>query len=145
MNAVGVIPHSPSSNHGNAGLIFGPEGLAFCVMSGETPQNLVEEGILEFTLGDSDTAISKLKRALELDGRYFDAWLALAEVHLSRKSLDEALEAAEMAHKINPDDLHINTSLSRIWVEHGNVEKAEHFAAQVRLISRKKELKGDPP
>ena len=114
-------------------------------MSGETPQNLVEEGILEFTLGDSDTAISKLKRALELDARYFDAWLALAEVHLSRKSLDEALEAAERAHQINPDDLHINTSLSRIWVEHGNVEKAEHFAAQVRLISWKKELKGDPP
>ncbi len=94
-------------------------------------------------MGDSDTAISKLKQALELDGRYFDAWLALAEVHFSGKSLDEALEAAEKAHEIKPDDLHINTSLSRIWVEHGDVEKAEHFAAQVRLISWKKELRGD--
>ncbi len=125
-------------------MIFCPDDLAFCLMSGETPQNLVEEGILEFTLGDSDTAISKLNRALELDDRCFDAWLALAEVHLSGKSLDEALEAAEKAHEIKPDDLHINTSLSRIWVEHGNVEKAEHFAAQVRMISWKKELRGDP-
>ena len=112
-------------------------------MLGETSQNLVEEGILEFTMGDSDTAIAKLKRALELDEQSFDAWLALAEVHLSNRSLDEALEAAEKAHRINPDDLHINTSLSRIWVERGNVEKAEHFAAQVRMISWKKELKGD--
>lgn len=95
-------------------------------------------------MGDSDTAISKLKRALELDDQCFDAWLALAEVHLNGRSLDKALEAAEKAHEIKPDDLHINTSLSRIWVEHGNVEKAEHFAAQVRMISWKKELKGDP-
>ena len=95
-------------------------------------------------MGDSDTAIAKLKLALELDGQCFDAWLALAEVHLSNKSLDEALEAAQKAHEINPDDLHINTSLSRIWVERGSIEKAEHFAAQVRMISWKKELKGDP-
>ena len=114
-------------------------------MSGNTVQTLVEEGILEFTMGDSDTAISKLKQAIELDEMCFDAWLALAEVHFNAKSIDKALQAAETAHKLNPDDLHINTSLSRIWVECGDKDKAEHFAAQVRMISWKKELKGDPP
>ena len=108
-------------------------------------QELVEEGTLDFTLGDLDAAKDKLGKATNQDPNCFDAWLALAEVHLSERSLDTALEAAEKAHKLQSDELHINTTLSRIWVELGDKEKAEHFAAQVRMISWKEELKNEPP
>ena len=107
-------------------------------------QDLVEEGTLDFTLGDIQSALVKLDAATSNDPTCFDAWLALAEVHLSERNLDQALEAAEKAHSIQADELHINTTLSRIWVEHGDKEKAEHFAAQVRRISWKEELKNDP-
>lgn len=107
-------------------------------------RDLVEEGTLDFTLGDLDAAKEKLGKAADQDPDCFDAWLALAEVYLSERSLDKALESAEKAHALNNDELHINTTLSRIWVEFGDKEKAEHFAAQVRMISWKEELKNDP-
>lgn len=107
-------------------------------------QDLVDEGTLDFTLGDSESAIEKLSKAVEIDTECFDAWLALAEVYLSEQKLEKALESGEQAHRVKPDELHINTTLSRIWVAKGDKEKAEHFAAQVRMISWKEELKGDP-
>ena len=113
-------------------------------MGNQLVQDLVDEGTLDFTLGDIEPAIEKLQKALELDPNCFDACLALAEVFLSERKLDEALGAAEKGHALNPQELHINTTLSRIWVEKGDKEKAEHFAAQVRMISWKEELKNDP-
>lgn len=114
-------------------------------MGDNSIEELVDDGTLDFTLGDLEAAKEKLGRATEQDAECFDAWLALAEVYLSERSLDKALEAAEKAHRIQPEELHINTTLSRIWVEHGDKEKAEHFAAQVRMISWKEELKNEPP
>ncbi len=113
-------------------------------MTENTIQDLVDEGTLDFTLGDSDSAVEKLTQAVEMDSECFDAWLALAEVYLSEKNLGKALEAGEQGHRVMPDELHINTTLSRIWVAMGDKEKAEHFAAQVRMISWKEELKSDP-
>lgn len=113
-------------------------------MASQSVQDLVEEGTLDFTLGDSQAAIEKLESALEKDPESFEACLALAEVYLSEKNLDKALAAAEKGHALHPEALHINTTLSRIWVEKGDKEKAEHYAAQVRMISWKEELKENP-
>ncbi len=114
-------------------------------MSKKEVQTLVDDGTLEFTLGNTERAIEILNQALEKDKHCYNAWLALAEVYLSEKDPKKALEAAEKAHKISPNELHINTTLSRIWVEIGDKDKAEHFGAQVRMISWKDELKNPPP
>ena len=37
-----------------------------------------------------------------------------------------------------------NTTLSRIWVQIGDQEKAEKFNAQARMLGWKDELKKDP-
>lgn len=114
-------------------------------MESPSIQDLVDEGTLDFTLGEIQAATEKLQSAIEKDPACFNAWLALAEVFLSEKELDQALEAAETAYSLNPEELHINTTLSRIWVQRGDKDKAEHFAARVRMISWKEELKGDSP
>ena len=113
-------------------------------MGEQSIEDLVDEGTLDFTLGDHQSAVEKLQKALEIDPDHFNAWLALAEVYLSEKQLQDALAAAEKGYALKPDELHINTTLSRIWVELGDKEKAEHFAAQVKMISWKEELKNDP-
>lgn len=107
-------------------------------------QHLLEEATFDYTLGDADNALEKLNRVLEHNAEYFEAWHALAEVYYSKKQLDESLKAAEQAHAIKPDDLHLNTSLSRIWVALGDKDKAEHFGAQARLLGWKDQLK-EPP
>ncbi len=54
------------------------------------------------------------------------------------------MEAADHAHAIQPDDLLINTSLSRIWMEKGDKPKAEHYGAQAKIAGWKEQLKSPP-
>ena len=113
-------------------------------MDADALQSLVEEATFDYTMGDNTLALEKLNRAIDADVQCFDAWLAIAEIHYSTAAYDAALAAAEKAHALDPDDIHINTTLSRIWVELGDKDKAEHYGAQVRLQSWKEELK-EPP
>lgn len=103
--------------------------------------SIVEDATFDFTMGDAETGIAKLQAALVEQPEAFEAWHALCEIFYSEKRFDEALEAAEKAHAIRPDDLFVNTSLSRIWLEKGSKEKAEHFGAQARMASWKDQIK----
>ena len=109
------------------------------------PQVIVEEAILDFTLGDNPAALAKLNDALALDPNCFAAYHALAEVQFAARNLDAALAAALKAHALQPADIHVNTSLSRIYMEKGDKPTAEHYGAQSRLLSWKDELKQPPP
>lgn len=107
-----------------------------------TVRDLIDEATFEFTLGNHTVALAHLDRALEIAPDTFDAWLARAEVLFDQRSLDEALAAAERALQLRPEDVHANTTLSRVWMERGNKEQAEHFGAQARMMGWKAELKG---
>jgi cytochrome c-type biogenesis protein CcmH/NrfG len=113
-------------------------------MTDQDLQELIEDATFDFTMGDDPSAVLKLEKALELDEGSFEAWHALAEVHFSARRFDEALAAAERAHALRPDDIFINTSLSRIWMENGSKEQAEKFGAQARILGWKDELKQGP-
>ncbi len=105
-------------------------------------RDLIDEATFEFTLGDHNKALAKLDEALVLEPDAFDGWLAKAEVHFDQRALDAALEAAEKAHSLRPEDVHVNTTLSRIWMERGDKQQAEHFGAQARMMGWKAELQG---
>ena len=107
-------------------------------------QDQVDDATLDFTLGDSDVAIVKLRAIIDAYPEAFAAWHALTEIYFSEGDYDAALAAAEAAHRLDPADIHINISLSRIWVERGDKEKAEHFGAQARMLGWKDELKSPP-
>jgi predicted Zn-dependent protease len=103
-------------------------------------QNLIEEATADYALGEGETAIAKLTRATTAAPDSFAAWHALAEVNFSLRRLDAALAAAERAHALQPDDLFINTTLSRIWMERGDKARAEHFGAQAKIQSWREQL-----
>lgn len=105
---------------------------------------LVEDATFDFTMGDNAEALRKLDAVLEQDEACFEAWHARAEIFFEERKLDDALAAAERALALRPDDLHINTSLSRIWVERGDKDKAEHYNAQARMLGWKEQLNTDP-
>jgi len=113
-------------------------------MSATSIQDQIDDATLDFTLGESPTAIEKLNRIAHSNPESFEAWHALTEVHFSERQLDQALVSGQTAHQLRPDDIHINTSLSRIWMERGDKEQAEHFGAQARMLSWKDELKSPP-
>lgn len=107
-------------------------------------QDRIDDATFDFTLGENTSAIKKLSDITEAHPNSFEAWHALTEVLYSEGDYDAALEAGETAHELKPDDIHINTSLSRIWVERGNKERAEHYGAQARMLGWKDELKSAP-
>jgi len=107
-------------------------------------QDQVDDATLDFTLGDSAGAVAKLLQITAAHADAFAAWHALTEVYYSEGDYDAALEAGETAHRLRPEDVHINTSLSRIWVERGDKDKAEHYGAQARMLGWKDELKSPP-
>lgn len=92
-------------------------------------------------MGDHDIALTKLQRATATDPAAFEAWHALAEINFSLRQFDAALAAAEKAHALRPDDLFINTTLSRIWMEKGDKATAEKYGAQAKILSWKDQLK----
>jgi len=107
----------------------------------EEIQTLIEDATFDYTMGDTDGALAKLQRAAQLAPDAFEAWHALAEINFSLRRFDAALVAAERAHAVRPDDLFINTTLSRIWMEKGDKPMAEKFGAQAKILSWKDQLK----
>ncbi|MBI3884287.1 MAG: hypothetical protein HY302_00935 [Opitutae bacterium] len=104
-------------------------------------QTLIEEATFDYTMGDNDAALAKLARATAAAPDSFEAWHAVAEINFSLRRLDAALAAAEQAHRLRADDLFINTTLSRIWMEKGDKTIAEKFGAQAKILSWKDQLK----
>lgn len=110
-------------------------------MTPDELQALIDDATFDYTMGESDAALQKLARATTAAPESFAAWHALAEINFSLRRLDAALAAAEKAHALRPDDLFINTTLSRIWMERGDKARAEHFGAQAKIQSWKEQLK----
>lgn len=110
-------------------------------MTADELQALIEDATADYAIGDMDASLDKLARATAAAPDSFEAWHALAEVDFSLRRLDSALAAAERAHALRPDDLFINTTLSRIWMERGDKTRAEHFGAQAKIHSWREQLK----
>lgn len=110
-------------------------------MSPDELQALIDDATFDYTMGESDAALQKLARATTAAPESFAAWHALAEINFSLRRLDAALAAGEKAHALRSDDLFINTTLSRIWMERGDKARAEHFGAQAKIQSWKEQLK----
>ncbi len=110
-------------------------------MTQDELQTLIEDATADYALGDVAVALEKLARATAAAPASFDAWHALAEVNFSVRRLDAALAAAERAHALQPADLFINTTLSRIWMERGDKAKAEHFGAQAKIGGWREQLR----
>lgn len=105
------------------------------------PQSLVDEATFEFTMGDPGAAMDKLEQAVKLDPACFAAWHAMAEIQFDLQNYERALEAGNIAVAIKEDDVHIHTSLSRIWMELGDKDEAEKHGARARILGWKEQLK----
>lgn len=103
-------------------------------------QQLIDDATFDFTMGETEAALAKLDRATAAAPQSLAAWHALAEILFSQRRFDEALKAAEKARAIKADDLYINTTLSRIWMEKGDKARAEHFGSLARMQSWKEQI-----
>ncbi len=110
-------------------------------MTDDEIQHLIEDATFDYTMGDHEAALAKLARATAAAPTAFEGWHALAEVNFNLRRFDAALVAADRAHALQPGDLFINTTLSRIWMEKGDKAKAEHYGAQAKIQTWKEQLR----
>jgi cytochrome c-type biogenesis protein CcmH/NrfG len=110
-------------------------------MENSAAQALVDEATFDFTMGDAGTALSKLHAAIETDPACFAAWHAMAEIEFDRGDYAAALEAGTIAAGLDDENVHIHTTLSRIWMEKGDKEMAEKHGARARVLGWKDQLK----
>lgn len=109
-----------------------------------TKEELHDEAMFDFSMGEFDTAIEKFKQAIELDPNYFDAHHALGMAYYKKGMIDEAIAAGKRALEINPHDQLVHTSLSMYYVKKGMKAEAEHHSAQARVAGWKEQLKNEP-
>lgn len=113
-------------------------------MSADPVQDLIDDATFDFTMGDHEAALAKLRGCAAQNPTNFPVHHALAEILFSLRRFDEALAAAEAGHAVRPDDLFINTTLSRIWMEKGDKAVAEQYGAKAKILGWKDQLKSGP-
>lgn len=104
----------------------------------------LNEATLAFTLGEHDRAVTLLGEITSVAADNFDAWHALAEVQFDARKLKDALRAGEQAAALKPDDIHAQTTLSRICMEMGDKDRAEAHGARARMLGWREQLQEEP-
>jgi adenylate cyclase len=89
--------------------------------------------------GDSNWAIEKFTRALELDPRLFSAHYGLGEIYFDQKNYVKAIEHYQEALKIIPSSLDAHINLGKAYQEQGKNQEA------ITEFQRVLELKPDHP
>ena len=100
-------------------------------------QDQYDDAMFEFSTGQTDAAIEKLKAILAQDPNYFDAQLALGGAYYAGGDYTAAITEGHKAEKMRPSDQLVHTNLSRAYMKAGDKTKAEHHGLQARIASWK--------
>jgi len=78
---------------------------------------------------DYEGALLELGKAVEMDPKYADEYLAMGHALHKLKRLPEAVEAIKKAIAINPQEVLYHTSLSTVFRDMGMIPQAEEEMA----------------
>ena len=113
-------------------------------------QDAYDDAMFEFSRGDYDAAIGKLRGVLDADPDHFDARLALGMAFYRKGDYAAAIAEGHKAEALRPREQLVHTNLSLFYMKAGDKKTAEHHGLQARIASWKDELasggkpSGDP-
>lgn len=110
-----------------------PKAVVSINMAGS--QEEFDEAMFEFSTGQTDGAIARLKAILAEAPDYFDAQLALGGAYYAKGDYAAAIAEGRRAEKMRPQDQMVHTNLSRAYMKAGDKTTAEHHALQARIAS----------
>lgn len=100
-------------------------------------QEQFDDAMFNFSAGDYDTAIAKLKAILAEDPIHFDAQLALGMAYYRKGDYGAAITEGQKALSLRPIDQLAHTNLSLFYMKAGDRATAEHHGLQARIASWK--------
>jgi Flp pilus assembly protein TadD len=105
------------------------------VAQGMMPQEAYDDAMFDFSRGDFDSAISKLKTVLAADPENFDAQLALGMAFYRKGDLVAAITEGHKAEKLRPKEQLVHTNLSLFYMKSGDKVTAEKHGLQAKIES----------
>ena len=120
------------------------DGLAL----GQGPVSIITEqyddAMFDFSRGEFDSAIEKLKAVLAKEPEHFDAQLALGMAFYRKGDFASAIAEGHKAEKLRPREQLVHTNLSLFYMKAGDKVKAEHHGLQAKIESWREDAKKNP-
>src|SRR5690242_2124364 len=98
-------------------------------------QTLYDEAMFEFSRGEYDESITRLKQVLDAQADHFDAQLALGMAYYRKGDYATAIAEGQKAERLRPHDQLVHTNLSLFYMKAGDKKTAEHHGLQARIAS----------
>src|SRR5256714_13153026 len=112
-------------------------------MSAEQEQ--YDEAMFEFSTGDYDAAIGRLKAILSEDPQNFEAQLALGMAHYRKGDFQAAIAEGHKAEKLRPKEQLVHTNLSLFYMKAGDKKTAEDHGLQARIAGWRENMDAPKP
>lgn len=97
------------------------------------PQEQYDDAMFEFSRGQYDACICRLKNLLAADPEHFDAQLALGMAYYRKGDYATAITEGQKAEKLRPKEQLVHTNLSLFYMKSGDKKTAEHHGLQARI------------
>jgi len=100
-----------------------------------TLQEPYDDAMFDFSRGDFEGAILKLKKILAVDALNFEAQLALGMAFYRKGDFAAAIAEGHKAERLRPQEQLAHTNLSLFYQKAGDKSKAEHHGLQAKIES----------
>jgi Tfp pilus assembly protein PilF len=108
-----------------------------------TLQEQYDDAMFDFSRGDFDSAIAKLKSVLAVDPTHFDAQLALGMAYYRKGDYASAITEGHKAEKLSPKEQLVHTNLSLFYMKSGDKVTAERHGLQAKIESWREDAKNN--
>ena len=98
-------------------------------------QEKYDEAMFEFSTGNYDGVIERLRSILDAAPEHFDAQLALGMAYYRKGDYQNAIIEGHKAEKLRPKEQLVHTNLSLFYMKAGDKKTAEHHGLQARIAS----------
>ena len=100
-----------------------------------TQQDEYDDAMFDFSTGQYEQAIQKLRSILTKCPDYFDAQLALGMALYRAGDYPSAIAEGHKAERLKPHEQLVHTNLSLFYMKAGDKAAAEHHGLQARIAS----------
>ena len=102
-------------------------------------QEQYDDAMFEFSTGNYDGAIGKLRAILQQEPEHFEAQLALGMAYYRSGDYAAAIAEGHKAERLKPNEQLVHTNLSLFYMKAGDKKTAEHHGLQARIASWKED------
>jgi Tfp pilus assembly protein PilF len=104
-------------------------------------QEQYDDAMFDFSRGDFDGAIVKLKNVLTVDAENFEAQLALGMAYYRKGDFTAAIAEGHKAEKLRPQEQLVHTNLSLFYMKSGDKVTAEKYGLKAKIESWREDAK----